>query len=323
MLLDRQNLAAHRPWIIAVAAATLASGAWYFLTAAAAPRWPGGASLPGLVLGTIAALLIVFEFLLWPRKKLRWLRVGRAQTWLRAHIWLGLLVGPLAVLHSGFRFGGLLSTVLMVLLLVVLASGVFGLAMQQWIPRRLLRDVPAETIYSQIEYIADQYAADAQRLVEAVCGAADDAADDDTPSAILPGDHSGHLVIGQLRTVGRVQGKALRTIERGKAIRNADLLIAAQREVVGPYLRDGAKTASLAADAARASDFFRDLRARLDPAVHPVVDSLEEWCDYRRQFDLQARLHWWLHSWLCVHLPLSLALLLVLAVHIVAALRYW
>jgi len=36
----------------------------------------------------------------------------------------------------------------------------------------------------------------------------------------------------------------------------------------------------------------------------------------------QARLHRWLHAWLLVHVPLSIALILLGAVHAVVALRY-
>jgi len=36
----------------------------------------------------------------------------------------------------------------------------------------------------------------------------------------------------------------------------------------------------------------------------------------------QERLHRWLHGWLLLHIPLSLALILLGAVHAVMALRY-
>ena len=92
----------------------------------------------GLSLGIAAGLICLFEFLLWPRKKLRTWRVGPVQWWLRAHIWLGLLALPLAVLHSGFRLGGPLSAATMIVFALVIASGVWGLAMQQFLPVRML-----------------------------------------------------------------------------------------------------------------------------------------------------------------------------------------
>src|SRR5207249_1598623 len=127
---------------------------WYFVESSRSTQWPGGSSLPGFVFGVLGGLIILFEVLLWWRKRVRVWRIGRAQAWMRAHIWLGLLCVPLLIYHSGFRLGGILSTVLMVLLLVVVASGIWGLVLQQILPRRMLDDVPAETIYSQIDYLA-------------------------------------------------------------------------------------------------------------------------------------------------------------------------
>ena len=46
-------------------------------------------------------------------------------------------------------------------------------------------------------------------------------------------------------------------------------------------------------------------------------------CEERRQWDRQARLHFWLHNWLWVHFPLSVALVVLMFVHIWAALKYW
>ena len=97
--------------------------------------------------------LAFFEFLLWPRKRYRRWRVGRTQTWMKAHIWLGLLSLPVLVFHSGFRWGGLLSAILMLLFLIVIVSGVVGLALQNYLPKKMLVDIPAETIHSQIPRI--------------------------------------------------------------------------------------------------------------------------------------------------------------------------
>jgi hypothetical protein len=34
-------------------------------------------------------------------------------------------------------------------------------------------------------------------------------------------------------------------------------------------------------------------------------------------------MHRWLHGWLSIHLPLSMALLILLAAHVFVALKYW
>ena len=68
---------------------------------------------------------------------------------------------------------------------------------------------------------------------------------------------------------------------------------------------------------------FRELRSFVDPAAHPVVDTIESLCDQRRQLARQARLHTWLHGWLIVHLPLSVALFVLMIAHIFYALKYF
>ena len=78
----------------------------------------------------------------------------------------------LIVLHSGFRLGGELSSVLMILFGITIASGLFGLFVQQFLPRMMLERVPAETIYSQIDYVAEQSYWNAEDLIEATCGEA-------------------------------------------------------------------------------------------------------------------------------------------------------
>ncbi len=312
-----------------VCSGTLLAIGWYLLHGRGSDRWPGGSSLPGMVFGGVAAAIIVFEFLLWPRRwhKVRALRIGRTQTWLRAHIWLGLLCVPLVVLHTGFQLGGPLSTLLAWAFGIVVASGVFGLAMQQILPRLMLHATPAETIYSQINYVSRQHAADAQRLVLAACGESREAA---APDALTPAlsqrereETEQLIVIGAVRSVGNVRGKVLATQSRAASVANPQAMRAAFFDTIKPYLERGAAGESLLEDRNRAAPWFEELRRGAGPEGQQVVDALENWCENRRQFDLQARLHRWLHGWLSIHLPLSAALLILLAAHIVAALKYW
>jgi hypothetical protein len=58
------------------------------------------------------------------------------------------------------------------------------------------------------------------------------------------------------------------------------------------------------------------------PEAHPAVGALRDLCEQRRQLHAQARLHFWLHNWLWVHLPLSVALVVLMGIHIYVTLRY-
>src|SRR6266436_5649656 len=115
----------------------------------------GGTAL-GLAFGLLSFAFMIFAALLGARKKVPVWRVGRAQTWMRGHLWLGLLSLPLIVFHSGFRYGHGLAAVLMTLLILVVVSGVFGAALQHYMPRVMTREVAMETIYEEIEHVRAQ-----------------------------------------------------------------------------------------------------------------------------------------------------------------------
>jgi hypothetical protein len=56
--------------------------------------------------------------------------------------------------------------------------------------------------------------------------------------------------------------------------------------------------------------------------VKEQLGQLETFCDERRQLGEQERLHRWLHSWLLVHIPLSVVLLVLGLAHAVLSLYY-
>ena len=322
MLLDRQNWPPHRPWVIGCALALVAACAWFLWAAQGSADWPGGSSEPGFAFGVLGGLIILFECFLWVRK--RWLRVwriGRTKEWLRAHIWLGLLCLPILILHSGLRWGGPLSTVLLVLLIIVVASGVGGLLLQIVLPRKMLDEIPAETIHSQIDYLAGQLIDEADRLVSATCGTGAE-----SPAGVgvsSQREDLGPRVVGAVRTVGNVQGKVLDARGPTVPVAESEGLAKFYREQVMPFLRQGPAGNRGLAKAGQAAIIFQNIRTHLPPAAHDAVAILESFCDQRRQWDTQARMHFLLHSWLWVHFPLSIALVVLMFVHVFVTLKYW
>ena len=323
MLIDRRNIARHRPWIAFLLIATAGASAWYFASSRGTSEWPGGSSPPGFTFGIAGGLLILFEFALWGRKKVRAWRVGRVQTWMAAHIWLGLLTVPLLIYHSGFRWGGPLSTVLMTLFLVVIASGVWGLVLQQVIPTRMLDQVPAETIHSQIDRMVGFMVDDATRMVAATCGPLPGEEPDEVErEEVAGGAPVSHMTVGAVQTVGNVQGKVLVTRVQKAAVPGSEPLRELFRSSIAPYLLEGRRSRSPLALPNKAEFIFRELRNKLSPGTHEAIEILENLCAQRRQLDRQKRLHFWLHNWLIVHLPLSVALVILMFVHVWVALKY-
>lgn len=329
MLIDRQNLPKHYRWITFCTAIFIALTVWYVASAIAMGMLPTGGTAPGFTCGAIGGIICVFEFLLWPRKIWRRCRFGRTQIWMRAHIWLGLLSLPLVIYHTGGHLGGAVSTITLTLFLVVIASGIFGLWVQTVVPRRMLEDVPAETIHSQIDNVAEQFAREARRLVNATCGVADESPDGVTSDYGTSEEEveaevvTAGVTIGAVRSAGRVHGKVLQSMRLPQGpIEGSEMLRDFYAEHIDPFLKSGSDSGSPLAFRDRSTVMFQDLKTVVDPEGRGIIDALESLCEQRRQFSHQSRLHRRLHSWLWIHLPLSMALMVFLFIHAYVAWKY-
>jgi len=70
------------------------------------------------------------------------------------------------------------------------------------------------------------------------------------------------------------------------------------------------------------SPVFESLRRTTPAMFHPALDDLEIICEEEIQLSRQRRVYHWLHAWLLLHVPLSIALLVLGGIHAVMALRY-
>ena len=294
MIIDRS----HRPWAIA-SAAILAGAAAIYVPYALRSTPPSGGSVLGLVYGTAAFACMTCVTLLALRKKFPIWRIGRTQTWMRGHLWLGTLSLPLVLLHSGFLFGHGLTSVMMWLLAIVWASGLFGAWLQHTMPRRLLREVPMETIYEQIGRVRTQLLEEADTVVAGACGKLE--------LEVTPAAASHHLV-SVLRTGsgGGDDGAPLR-----------DFYLREMR----PFVERPSRAHALA-DATAASAMVAHVRALVPAPLHAALTDLESICEEERQLLRQERLHGVLHAWLIVHVPLAYAVMLLAVVHVIMALRF-
>src|SRR5277367_6923385 len=129
MRIDRS----HRPWMIASLIALAVGALSYLLYSVQSPGGPRGGSTMGLTFGIAGYTLMLFAGFLGARKKVPVLRIGRAATWMRGHLWLGLLSFPLILFHSGFAWRGPLTALLMLLMVIVIVSGLVGAALQHYV----------------------------------------------------------------------------------------------------------------------------------------------------------------------------------------------
>jgi hypothetical protein len=308
-----------RTWAIASLIIFAVSLIAYIVYAHNSIRGARGGSSIGLTFGILGFAFMLFAALLGARKRVPVWRLGRAQAWMRGHLWLGALSLPIILFHGGFHFGGTLTRVLMWLLIFTVFSGLFGAVLQHYIPRVMTADVPLETIYDEIGSVRNLLLEEADRAMEGLCGD-----------------------IGRSKTsqeeIQRAGGfTAMRPMvaatKEGTAVAPAtEILLLSEEESaplrrfyfneVRPLLERPAERRLLLSDAGKAQLGFSGVRTLLPARAHAIVDDLEDVCEEARQLQKQQHLHHWLHLWLLVHIPISLALIVLGAVHAVMALKY-
>ncbi|HUY31929.1 MAG TPA: hypothetical protein VMV69_04050 [Pirellulales bacterium] len=327
MLIDRS----HKRWCLVTGVLFLMSGALYWFYAQGAAGGPRGGSPPGLAFGAAGSALMVFAGLIALRKRVPEWRIGSAQFWLRGHIWLGLLSVPLILFHAGFRWGGLLEQLLLAVLAGVVASGAFGLVLQQVLPRQMTTRVPLETFHAQIPHVCDVLQVEGDVLVARLCGSLAvtanlEVATDERLKRLGVNDRR------PLSVVYAVSPDAVATSvpvppKRQGVIHEAWKAFCPELKRfyladVRPFLSRDFLRGDPLADEASADGRFALQRVRLPSELHEALDELAALCEERRQLAAQARIHRWLHGWLFLHVPLSMALLGLGAVHAVLALYY-
>ncbi len=289
MLID----SSHKRWIWATAVLAVAVLGSYLWLNAMTPGGLTGGSTAGLWYGIFGSALMIFAGLLSALRRVpSWWWIGSRRTWLRGHIWLGLLSVLVILCHSGFRLGGPLEQALWLVLGLTIASGIFGLVMQQVIPHQLMTRLPREAPYEQIPYICQVLRRRADVLADQI-------------KAIEVQVSQTNIMASQVGMGAKVQFQQF------------------YEKHIRPFLSEDVAQSALLASPLKAEEAFARLRAlpALRVAREPLTQ-LQLLCDERRQLPEQERLHHWLHAWLLVHIPLSVMLLVLGVAHAVLALYY-
>lgn len=107
-----------------------------YVAADVQPRRNGG-SWMGYTLGTVGAGLIVWLSMLGIRKRSMTPGAWSLKAWTSAHVYLGLALVVIGTLHTGFQFGWNVHTLAYALMIVVIASGIFGITAYATLPASL------------------------------------------------------------------------------------------------------------------------------------------------------------------------------------------
>jgi len=259
------------------------------------PRNTIGGTRVGLLFGTAALLIFLFAAALGARKKKPLLRIGRVELWLKAHIWFTILTIPLVGFHCGWSWGSPHTTMLLILYIIVMVTGFFGLAMQQFMPALMKERLPQEVVYEQIPHIR-------KRLIEVAEAMRKDVAKAEEGAAPK-------------------EKKADAVEPTADDITSADTLCEFLDAEVLPYLRLKNGANHRLGRQRESDDSFRLAKLNVAPNWFPRVEEMQAWCDERRRTDLQTRLQHWLHGWLIIHVPVSLFLIVVTLWHAVVAVK--
>lgn len=260
------------------------------------PQEPAnGGTVLGYTLGTAGLLLIAWLSWFGVRKRHYSSTLGSVQGWLSAHVYIGLALVVIVLLHSGFQFGYNVHTLAFALMVLVVVSGLYGVFVYIRLPRKLSEnrgDATRAELYEQLEDIDNRSRRTAAKL----------------------GDEYGELVTsGISRTqLGSTLWSRLHRRDESQVIirQGGESKVTANpgQEAALDWLADRQSRSQDAADAAIIGELSALLRNK-----RRLLKQLGD------ELSMQARLEVWLYA----HVPLTAALLAALVVHILTVFIYW
>lgn len=267
---------------------------------------PNGGTWLGYTLGTIGAGLIAWLAWLGVRKRRYSSTLGTVKGWLSAHVYLGLALITVATLHTGFQFGWNIHTLAYTLMLIVILSGIFGIAAYARMPTLItenMGDSDRETLIDEILdlnqqalKIADQLGPEVHRITAR------------STERMRIGGNLRDQLFGPLPPGRRVIDE-LRKIM-------ADKQRAANSEGFDPnssatvmFMAGELAQAKKSGEAAEKTRQLMEIISRRNSLIVRV----------NRDILLHAQMQIWLYF----HVPLTVALLAALTAHIVSVFIYW
>ncbi len=279
-----------RRYLWAALALTVLSVLAYWLHDPQEP--PNGGTVLGYTLGTIAALMILWLTWFGVRKRRYQSTAGTLQGWLSAHVYFGLALPVIVLLHAGFQFGWNVHTLALVIMTLVIVSGIYGVVIYMKYPEKLSANRDGAS-RSELLNQLDDVDRRSRRVAEK-----------------LPGEYREFIQSGIQRTeLGSTLWQRLRNVDRSRIqLPNAAATV----------LNPGQEAAM---------DWLAEQQSRADADTAQKIAELSALLRSKRQLLRQIgkdlKLQAGIEIWLYVHVPLSAALLMALTAHIVSVFLYW
>ena len=253
---------------------------------------PNGGSVFGYTSGTIAAVLMLVLTYLGRRKRHYGSKLGTVKGWTSAHVYLGVALIGLTLLHSGFQVGWNWHTLAFALMLIVCFSGIYGVWAYQHYPALIDRNNLSQTRGALIDQLL--------------------ALDQEIAASLTR--HEPHIA-------SMVQGSLERT---ALAERWLDILRGEDRSEV---LLPGKELVPNKDMTALIDYLIEQIEqgAQGDTALNlqSLITSLSERATLISRIKEDLRLVTLTRIWLIVHIPLAFAAVVAVIIHVIAVFLYW
>jgi hypothetical protein len=270
-----------------------------FLTQAES-KPPSGNTWQGYVLGGIATLLIVWLNLLGVRKR-RYGVPGQVEGWLSAHVYFGVALFFIVLLHSAGQVGWNVHTAAFALMTIAILSGIVGTCFYLLVPPQMAEIRQGGSLQKLSEEVRGLNQACLDRAT-ACASATALAIRSSIERTVIGGSVLDQLLARDKSSyLGVVTGSA-DDLAVSRPIPNRD------QQAILKLIADRAPRAGSVSEAAALQDLV-SLVARRQELLRRI----------RRSIRLQGLLQ----AWLYLHVPISIAVLFALLVHILVVFLYW
>lgn len=297
-----QSILTHRRGFWGYAALVLIAGsiAAYLGHDPVGPR--SGGSAVGYTLGTIGAVLIVWLMWFGIRKR-QYHGTSPLRGWLSAHIYLGLSLILVTLLHAGFQLGWNVHTAALMLMFAVIASGLFGVYAYLRYPTIMTSNRSSTTRAAMLETVAE--------------------IDRDALQIAAKIDPKVHATL--LRSVSRTKlgGGVWAQLTARDA--TEEVLAGLRNAMLDGASKGGLEDANQSGHTLiRVVEFASSSQDEEKAAsLRKLIDLLSRKRALAGQLARDVQLQAVMEFWLYLHVPLSFALLAALTGHIIAVFFYW
>ena len=263
---------------------------------------PNGGTWLGYTLGGLTGGLCIWLAWLGVRKR-QFQAATQLRVWLSAHVYLGLSLLVIGSLHSGFQFAWNVHTLTYVLMVLVIASGIYGIVAYARYPAKITRNrrgTDPEGLLREILALDNELL----RLADLIGGRIQQEISRSVQQTHIGGNWlqqvTGRYGDSAAQALSAVLDEVTDTGERKRELHKPTDTVA--------FMASNA----VKLDDPKRGDQLRRLTAQLARKKDMVT---------RLNQDITSRAR--MRVWLFLHIPLSVALLAALLVHVIAVFFYW